>query len=99
MCPSPPARNSGSARPEAGVPRTVPVPSGPLAILRSPAFGAPGRGHLGAASLIEAVRDRVKTVDLTQVNAVLMQPHWRHDTTGEPVPPPAQTNQNRRTKP
>ena len=49
--------------------------------------------NLCTASLIEAVRDRVKTVDLKQVNAVLMQPHWRHDTTGEPVPPPAQTNQ------
>jgi hypothetical protein len=49
--------------------------------------------NLCSSSLIEAVRDRVKTVDLTQVNAVLMQPHWRHDTTGEPVPPLAHTNQ------
>ncbi|MCF7674418.1 MAG: hypothetical protein K9N23_16780 [Akkermansiaceae bacterium] len=49
--------------------------------------------NLCTASLIEAVRDRVRTVGLKQVNAVLMQPHWRHDTTGEPLPPPAQTNQ------
>jgi MSHA biogenesis protein MshM len=55
--------------------------------------------NLCTSSLIEAVRDRVKTVDLKQVNAVLMQPHWRHDTTGEPVPPLAHTNQHRRTKP
>lgn len=55
--------------------------------------------NLCTSSLIEAVRDHVKTVDLKQVNAVLMQPHWRHDTTGEPVPPLAHTNQHRRTKP
>ena len=30
---------------------------------------------LGA--LIEAVRDRTKTVDLKQINRVLLQPHWR----------------------
>lgn len=29
------------------------------------------------ASLIEAVRDQTRTVDLKQVNSVLMQPHWR----------------------
>jgi MSHA biogenesis protein MshM len=29
--------------------------------------------------LLEAVRDRVKTVDLKQVNRVLMQPHWRRE--------------------
>ena len=29
------------------------------------------------SSLIEAVRDQSRTVDLKQVNAVLMQPHWR----------------------
>jgi hypothetical protein len=33
------------------------------------------------------VRDRTKTVDLKQVNAVLLQPHWRHNTTGEPTEP------------
>ena len=26
---------------------------------------------------VEAVRDRLKTVDLPQVNRVLLQPHWR----------------------
>ena len=61
--------------------------------------GEPARPSSPSSSLIEAVRDRVKTVDLKQVNAVLMQPHWRHDTTGEPVPPLAHTNQHRRTKP
>jgi hypothetical protein len=29
--------------------------------------------------LIQAVRDQVRTVDLKQVNQVLIQPHWRHD--------------------
>jgi type II secretory pathway predicted ATPase ExeA len=32
---------------------------------------------LGA--MLEAVRDRTKTVDLKQVNRVLLQPHWRKD--------------------
>jgi hypothetical protein len=31
------------------------------------------------ASLLEAVRDRTKVVDLKQVNRVLMQPHWRRE--------------------
>jgi len=29
------------------------------------------------AALIEAVRDQTRTIDLRQVNRVLMQPHWR----------------------
>lgn len=43
--------------------------------------------NLCIGSLIEAVRDRTKTVDLPQVNAVLLQPHWRHNQTGEPSEP------------
>lgn len=35
--------------------------------------------NLSVASLLEAVRDRTKTVDLKQVNRVLLQPHWRQD--------------------
>jgi len=35
--------------------------------------------NLCVASLLEAVRDRIKTVDLKQVNRVLLQPHWRRD--------------------
>lgn len=33
--------------------------------------------NLCLGSLLEAVRDRTKTVELKQVNRVLMQPHWR----------------------
>lgn len=33
--------------------------------------------NLCISTLIEAVRDRTKTVDLKQVNRVLLQPHWR----------------------
>jgi len=33
--------------------------------------------NLCVSSLLEAVRDRVKTVGLEQVNRVLLQPHWR----------------------
>lgn len=35
--------------------------------------------NLCIAALIETVRDQSKTVDLKQVNRVLMQPHWRRD--------------------
>jgi type II secretory pathway predicted ATPase ExeA len=35
--------------------------------------------NLCLSSLIQAVRDQVRTVDLKQVNHVLIQPHWRHD--------------------
>ena len=35
--------------------------------------------NLCVASLIEAVRDQTRTVDLKQVNRVLIQPHWRKD--------------------
>jgi type II secretory pathway predicted ATPase ExeA len=34
--------------------------------------------NLCLASLLEAIRDQTKTVDLPQVNHVLMQPHWRN---------------------
>lgn len=33
--------------------------------------------NLCLGALIEAVRDRTRTVDLKQVNRVLLQPHWR----------------------
>jgi type II secretory pathway predicted ATPase ExeA len=35
--------------------------------------------NLCIGALIETVRDQTKTVDLKQVNKVLMQPHWRRD--------------------
>lgn len=35
--------------------------------------------NLAIGSLIEAVRDQTRTVDIKQVNRVLMQPHWRRD--------------------
>ena len=31
------------------------------------------------SSLIEAVRDQTRIVDLKHVNRVLIQPHWRKD--------------------
>lgn len=43
--------------------------------------------NLCISSLIEAVRDQTKTVDLKHVNAVLLQPHWRHNQQAEPVEP------------
>ena len=35
--------------------------------------------NLCVSSLIEAVRDQTRTVDLKQVNRVLIQPHWRRE--------------------
>ena len=35
--------------------------------------------NLCIGALLEAVRDRSKTVSIKQVNCVLMQPHWRHE--------------------
>jgi hypothetical protein len=35
--------------------------------------------NLCLSTLLEAVRDRSKTVDLKQVNRVLLQPHWRDE--------------------
>ncbi len=35
--------------------------------------------NLAINAMMEAVRDRTKTVDLKQVNRVLMQPHWRRE--------------------
>lgn len=35
--------------------------------------------NLCLAALLEAVRDRTKTVELKQVNRVLLQPHWRKE--------------------
>lgn len=37
--------------------------------------------NLCLGSLIEAIRDRTRTVDLKQVNRVLLQPHWRERET------------------
>ena len=33
--------------------------------------------NLCVGSLLETARDRTRTVDLKQVNRVLLQPHWR----------------------
>lgn len=35
--------------------------------------------NLAIGSLVEAVRDQTRTVDIKQVNRVLAQPHWRRD--------------------
>ena len=35
--------------------------------------------NLCLGSLIEAVRDQIRVVDLKQINRVLIQPHWRKD--------------------
>ena len=68
------------------VSRPLPAVTLPHAAFTPEAFGLIVRaseGYLRRArnlcvgSLLEAVRDRVRTVDLKQVNRVLLQPHWR----------------------
>ena len=54
--------------------------------------------NLSIGALIEAVRDQTKTVGIKQINAVLMQPHWRQNTQDEPAQPLIQTNQKTRGK-
>jgi type II secretory pathway predicted ATPase ExeA len=41
--------------------------------------------NLCVSTLIEAVRDQTRIVDLKQVNHVLIQPHWRKDC-DQPLP-------------
>jgi len=45
---------------------------------------------LGA--LIEAVRNQTKVIDLNEVNAVLIQPHWRQNQQNEPQQPILMSN-------
>ena len=33
--------------------------------------------NIAVSSLLETIRDQVKTIDIRQVNNVLLQPHWR----------------------
>lgn len=35
--------------------------------------------NIAVSSLLEAIRDQVKTIDIRQVNNVLLQPHWRNN--------------------
>ena len=35
--------------------------------------------NLCISAMLEAVRDRTRTIGLEQVNRVLMQPHWRQE--------------------
>jgi len=39
--------------------------------------------NLCVGGMIEAVRDQTLAVDTEQINAVLMQPHWRHHRENE----------------
>lgn len=39
--------------------------------------------NLCVGGMIEAVRDQTRIVDIKQINAVLMQPHWRHNRDSE----------------
>ncbi|MCF6312033.1 MAG: hypothetical protein L3J39_06240 [Verrucomicrobiales bacterium] len=49
--------------------------------------------NLCIEAMIEAVRDSTKIIDTKQVNAVLLQPHWRHNQQQEPRESLAYNNQ------
>lgn len=49
--------------------------------------------NLCIGSMIEGVRDQTKAIDTKQVNAVLLQPHWRHNQQQEPKEALFLTNQ------
>jgi type II secretory pathway predicted ATPase ExeA len=82
----------------AGLPHSTFTDDAVQLILRSSEGTLRAVKNLCIGSLIEAVRDQTKTVDLKQVNAVLMQPHWRHNSRDEPQQPLVQTNQKPRVK-
>jgi hypothetical protein len=42
--------------------------------------------NLCVSSLLEALRDQTRIVDLKQVNRVLIQPHWRKDCDAPTAP-------------
>jgi type II secretory pathway predicted ATPase ExeA len=48
-------------------------------IVRSSEGGLRKARNLCLSALLEAVRDRTRTVELKQVNRVLLQPHWRKE--------------------
>jgi len=61
----------------AGLPHSVFTPEALALVARSSEGILRRVRNLCVGALVEAVRDRVKTVDLKQVNRVLVQPHWR----------------------
>jgi hypothetical protein len=61
----------------AGLPHSSFTPEALALVVRSSEGILRRVRNLCLGALIEAVRDRVKTVDLKQVNRVLIQPHWR----------------------
>ena len=60
-----------------GLPHSIFTPETLALVVRSSEGVLRRVRNLCLGALIEAVRDRVKTVDLKQVNRVLIQPHWR----------------------
>ena len=71
----------------AGLPRHTFTDEAPLLVQRVSEGVLRAVRNLCAGLPIEAVCDRTKTVDLKQVNAALMQPHWRHSARNEAQPP------------
>lgn len=80
----------------AGLPHATFSDDATALILRASEGALRAVKNLCVGALLEAVRDRTKTVELKQVNAVLMQPHWRHNSRDEPAQPVVTSNQKSR---
>lgn len=70
-----------------GLPHTTFTEAATNLITRSAQGTLRATKNLCISSMIEAVRDQTKTIDLKHVNAVLLQPHWRHNQQAEPIEP------------
>ena len=79
-----------------GLPHTTFSDDATALILRASEGTLRAVKNLCVGALLEAVRDRSKTVELKQVNAVLMQPHWRPNSRDEPKQPLVTSNQKRK---
>ncbi len=68
---------------KAGLGRNVITEEALALIARSSAGIIRRARNISISALLEAVRDQVKTVDLRQVNNVLLQPHWKNGSFGK----------------
>lgn len=70
-----------------GLPHHTFTDAGINLILRSAEGVLRSVKNLCVGAMIEAVRDQTKIIDTKQINAVLMQPHWRLHQDNEPQQP------------
>ncbi len=72
---------------QVGLPHTTYTEAALNLIVRSSEGTLRAVKNLCIGAMIEAVRQRTKTIDTKQINSVLLQPHWRHSQQLEPAEP------------